>query len=125
MAASTVFRADPADQFDMSVSGSQSLAFIAHGGAKPVDLFVMNEAYLKAQGKAGIIEDCKRSGFAAKYNEVHGDKAFDKLATGKSDDLIKAILSFTDFSWLGYLPAALELSAQGGKATPAPQPTAA
>lgn len=125
MAASTVFRADPADQFDMSVSGSQSLAFIAHGGAKPVDLFVMNEAYLKAQVKAGIIEDCKRSGFAAKYNEVHGDKAFDKLATGKSDDLIKAILSFTDFSWLGYLPAALELSAQGGKATPAPQPTAA
>ncbi|MCY1516415.1 PRTRC system ParB family protein [compost metagenome] len=125
MAASTVFRVDGADLFDKSVAGSQSLAYIEHAGAEPVQHFQMNEAYLKAQVKAGIVEDCKRSGFVAKYNEIHGDKAFEKLATGKSDDLIKAVLAFTEFSWLGYLPAALELSAQGGKSTSTPKQSAA
>ena len=118
MAASTVYRSDNAEQFDKSVSGSQSLAFIAHAGANPVDSFLMNEAYLKAQVKAGIVEDCKRSGFMTKFNEVNGEKAFDKLLGSKSDDLIKAILAFTEFSWLGYLPTALELSAQGGSDQP-------
>ncbi|MBG6289824.1 PRTRC system ParB family protein [Pseudomonas nitroreducens] len=125
MAACSVFRTDATDQFDKSVSGSQSLAFIQHAGIQPVEHFQMNEAYLKAQVKASIVEDCKRSGFAEKYNEVNGEKAFEKLATGKSEDLIKAVLAFTQFNWLGYLPAALELSAQGGKSAPRSQQTAA
>jgi hypothetical protein len=74
----------------------------------------MNESYLKAQVKAGIVEDCKRSGFAVAYNAAKGEKAFETLVAGKSQDLIKAIIDFKDFSWLGYLPTALQLSAHGG-----------
>ncbi|MBB3105261.1 hypothetical protein [Azomonas macrocytogenes] len=116
MAATTVFRCDNSDQFEQSVAGSQSLAYIQHTGMQPIEAFMMNEAYLKAQVKPAIIHDCKQSGFAAKYNEVKGEKAFDKLASGKLDELIKTILTFTAFSWLGYLPPALELPVQSSTA---------
>lgn len=116
VASLTVLRNDPGDRFDKSVSGSQSVAFMEHSTLDPTDYFLMNESYLKAQVKAGIVEDCAKSGFALKYNEVKGDKAFQKLSAGKTSDLIEGILQFTDFSWKGYLPAALKLSAQGGKA---------
>ncbi|MDX1296627.1 MAG: PRTRC system ParB family protein [Pseudomonas sp.] len=120
MAAASLFRTDSSDQFDWSVSGAQALKFMEYANADPATAFVMNESYLKAQVKAGIIEDCKRSGFADAYNSAKGEKAFDGLVAGKSSDLIEAILGFKEFSWLGYLPTALELSAQGGK-NPAPQ----
>lgn len=116
VASLTVKRKDNNDSFERSVSGSQSLAIMEHSNLDPTDFFQMNEAYLKAQVKAGIVEDCSRSGFAVKYNEANGNKAFQKLSSGKTDDLIKAILEFKDFDWTGYLPAALELEAQGGKA---------
>ncbi|HHH9441212.1 TPA: PRTRC system ParB family protein [Pseudomonas aeruginosa] len=119
LASATPFRNDNADAFERSLPGSQSLAYIKHEGMKPVEHFEMSESYLKSLVKAGIIEDCKRSGFEAKYNEVHGDKAFSKLATEKSDALIKAVLAFKEFSWAGYLPEAFEISAQDGSATPA------
>jgi len=120
VASLTVKRKDNNDSFERSVSGSQSLAIMEHSNLDPTDFFQMNEAYLKAQVKAGIVEDCSRSGFAVKYNEANGDKAFQKLSSGKTDDLIKAILEFKDFDWKGYLPAALELEAQGGKAKTTP-----
>ena len=120
MAAASLFRTDSADAFEKSVSGAQSLKFMEYANVDPAKGFVMNESYLKAQVKAGIIEDCKRSGFAAAYNEAKGEKAFEGLATGKASALIDAILAFKEFSWLGYLPPALQLSAQGGK-NPAPQ----
>lgn len=115
MAAASLLRNDSADQFDKSVSGAQALTFIEHANADPAKAFVMNEGYLKAQVKAGIVEDCKRSGFAAAYNAAKGEKAFEALAGGKTADLTAAILGFKEFNWLGYLPTALELSAQGGK----------
>jgi PRTRC genetic system ParB family protein len=117
LASVTPFRNDNADAFERSLSGSQSIAYIKHEGMKPVEHFQMSESYLKSLVKAGIIEDCKRSGFEAHYNEVKGDKAFSKLASEKTDDLIKAVLAFTDFSWAGYLPEAFEISAQDGSGT--------
>ncbi|HCF6591520.1 TPA: chromosome partitioning protein, partial [Pseudomonas aeruginosa] len=120
MAAATLFRTDSADAFEKSVSGAQALKFMEYAKVDPAKGFVMNESYLKAQVKAGIIEDCKRSGFAAAYNEAKGDKAFEGLSSGKASVLIDAILAFKEFNWLGYLPPALQLSAQGGK-NPAPQ----
>jgi PRTRC genetic system ParB family protein len=114
MAASSLLRTDGADAFEKSVSGAQSLGLIEYANADPAKAFVMNESYLKAQVKAGIVEDCKRSGFAVAYNAAKGEKAFETLVAGKSQDLIKAIIDFKDFSWLGYLPTALQLSAHGG-----------
>lgn len=116
MAASSLLRTDNADAFEKSVSGAQALGVIEYAKADPAKTFVMNEGYLKAQVKAGIVEDCKRSGFAEAYNSAKGEKSFEALATGKTADLISAILGFKEFSWLGYLPSALQLSAQGGNA---------
>lgn len=123
MAASSLLRTDNADAFENSVSGAQALGVIEYANADPAKAFVMNEAYLKAQVKAGIVEDCKLSGFAEAYNKAKGEKAFEALATGKTADLITAILGFKEFSWLGYLPSALQLSAQGGKAVEPAQST--
>lgn len=120
MAAASLFRTDNADAFEKSVSGAQSLKFMEYAQVDPAKGFAMNETYLKAQVKTGIIEDCKRSGFATAYNEVKGEKAFEGLTTGKASVLIDAVLAFKEFNWLGYLPPALELSVQGGK-KPAPQ----
>jgi len=114
MAASSLLRTDGADAFENSVSGAQSLGLIEYAKADPAKAFAMSESYLRAQVKAGIVEDCKRSGFAVAYSAAKGEKAFETLAGGKSQDLIKAILDFKDFSWLGYLPTALQLSAHGG-----------
>lgn len=63
--------------------------------------------YLKAQTKAGIIADCKRSGFAEAYDAQHGEKAFAALSKGKAGDLIAAITGFVeagDFDFHGYEP---------------------
>ncbi|MEE6438332.1 MULTISPECIES: PRTRC system ParB family protein [Pseudomonas] len=117
LAACTVFRRDISDQFQKSISGAQSLAFIQAAGMDPVDHFKMTESYLKALTKAGVIADCKASGFDVKYDEVKGEKEFAKLTTGKSDELIKAVLAFTEFSWKGYLPEAMKISAYDGSAT--------
>lgn len=117
MAAQTVNRSDATDSFNTSLSGSQSLAYIQHANLDPTDFFEMSEDYLKSLVKAGIVEDCNQSGFAAKYDEVHGEKAFATLAAGKSSDLVKAVLKFDAFSWKGYLPKAFETSAQGGSGT--------
>lgn len=122
MAAASLFRTDSADAFEKSVSGAQSLKFMEYANVDPAKGFVMNERYLKAQVKAGIVEDCKRSGFAAAYNKAMGEKAFDGLAAGKASVLIEAILAFKEFDWLGYLPPALELSAHGVKITAPQQP---
>lgn len=64
MAAASLFRTDSADAFENSVSGALSIKFMEYPQLDPAKGFTMNEAYLKAQVKAGIIEDCKRSGFA-------------------------------------------------------------
>ncbi|WP_412763310.1 PRTRC system ParB family protein (plasmid) [Pseudomonas aeruginosa] len=117
LASCTTFRNDSADSFEKSLPGSQSIAYIKHEGMQPVEHFQMSENYLKSLVKAGIIADCKRSGFEAKYNEVHGDKAFVKLSTEKTDTLIKAVLEFKEFSWAGYLPEAFEISVQAGSGT--------
>lgn len=64
-------------------------------------------AYLKAQTKSGVIEDCKRSGFDAAYDAEYGEKAFLTLSKGKAGDLLAAITAFTDagsFDWHGYEP---------------------
>lgn len=117
LAACTVYRRDGSDQFQKSIPGSQSIAFIKAAGMDPVDHFQMTENYLKAMTKAGIIADCKASGFEAKFDEVKGAKEFAKLAAGKADDLIKTVLAFTEFSWNGYLPETMKISAYDGSAT--------
>lgn len=117
LAACTVFRRDGADQFQKSIPGAQSIVFIKAAGMNPVDHFKMSEGYLNALTKAGIIADCMASGFEAKYDEVKGPKEFAKLAAGKAKDLIKAVLSFSEFSWEGYLPETMKISAYDGSAT--------
>lgn len=117
LAACTVFRRDGSDQFQKSIPGAQSIAFIKAAGMDPVDHFQMTESYLKALTKAGVIADCKASGFDLKFDEVKGEKEFTKLAAGKADDLIKAVLAFTEFSWKGYLPETMKISAYDGSAT--------
>lgn len=118
LAALTVLRRDSNDAFAKSLSGAQSLAFIEMAGMDATEHFSMNEEYLKALTKSGIVADCKASGFDVKYDEVKGDKEFAKLAAGKVDDLIKAILAFTDFTWKGYLPETMKPCAHDGSGTP-------
>jgi len=117
LAALTVLRRDSSDSFAKSLGGAQSLAFIELAGMDATEHFSMNEEYLKALTKSGIVADCKASGFDAKYDEVKGDKEFAKLAGGKVDDLIKAVLGFTDFTWNGYLPEAMKPSVHSGSGT--------
>lgn len=117
LAACTVYRSDSQDQFEQSVAGSQSIAFIEFCGLQPQNFFLMTADYLKSLVKAGVVIECQRSGFAAKYNEVKGDKAFALLAAMKSDDMIKAIMAFTEFDWTGYLPEAVEIAAQKSSGT--------
>lgn len=117
IAATSVLRRDSSDSFAKSISGAQSLAFVQASEMNPTDFFQMTEEYLKALTKPGIIQDCKASGFDKKFDEIKGDKAFSKLAAGKVDDLNKAILDFTEFSWSGYLPEALKVSAHTDSAT--------
>ncbi|HCF2446926.1 TPA: PRTRC system ParB family protein [Pseudomonas aeruginosa] len=108
----TVYRTDSADQFERSMSGSQSLAFIQHAGLQTKDHFLMNEEFLKTLTKAGVIEECRRSGFEAKYNQVLGDKAFKQLTGQGAGQLIAQVIAFTDFDWKGYVPQSMEISAQ-------------
>lgn len=122
LASSTVFRRDSADQFEKSVPGAQALEVIKAAQLDPVDHFEMSEAYLNALTKAGVVADCKASGFEARYDEVKGAKEFAKLASGKVDDLVKAILDFTDFSWVGFLPEAFKVSAHDGSGTASANP---
>lgn len=117
LAACSVFRKDSTDQFQKSVAGAQSLSVIKATGMNPVEHFKMSESYLKALTKAGVIVDCKASGFDKKYDEIKGDKEFAKLAAGKADDLMKAILGFTEFSWAGYLPDAMKIECHDGSGT--------
>lgn len=117
LASSTVLRRDSADQFEKSVPGAQALEVIKAAELNPVDYFVMSEAYLNALTKGGVVADCKASGFEARYDEVKGAKEFAKLASGKVDEMVRAILDFTDFSWAGYLPEALKVSAHDGSGT--------
>lgn len=117
LAACTVFRRDGSDQFQKSIPGAQSIAFIKAAGMDPVDHFQMTESYLKSLTKAGVVADCKASGFEAKYDEVKGAKEFAKLVMGKSDEIIKAVLAFEEFSWKGYLPATMKISAYDGSGT--------
>lgn len=117
LAACTVFRRDSTETFQKSTPGAQSIGFIKAAGMDPVDHFRMSEGYLKALTKAGIVGDCKASGFDMKYDEVKGDKEFAKLVGGKVDDLIKAILGFEEFSWKGYLPETMKISAYDGSGT--------
>ncbi len=112
MASCTVYRRDLSDQFEKSVSGSQSLAFIEFADLNPKGFFKMTADYLKTLVKAGVVEELKRSGFEAKYKAEKGDKAFTQLCGMKSDELITAVMAFTEFDWTGYVPAALEISAQ-------------
>lgn len=111
LAACTVFRKDSSELFQQSVPGAQSLAFIQAAGMDPVMHFKVTEGYLQALTKAGIISDCKASGFEAKYDEIKGSKEFSRLALSKTDVLIKAILEFTEFNWEGYLPDSMKISA--------------
>lgn len=117
LAACTVFRRDGSDQFQKSIPGAQSIAFIKAAGMDPVDHFQMTESYLKSLTKAGVVADCKASGFEAKYDEVKGAKEFAKLVMGKSDEIIKAVLAFEEFSWKGYLPETMKISAYDGSGT--------
>ena len=112
LASLTVYRTDSADQFENSMSGSQSLAFIQHAGLQTKDHFLMNEEFLKTLTKAGVIEECRRSGFEAKYNQVLGDKAFKQLTGQGAGQLIAQVIAFTDFDWKGYVPQSMEISAQ-------------
>ena len=108
----TVYRTDSADQFERSMSGSQSLAFIEHAGLQPKDHFLMNEEFLKTLTKAGVIEECRRAGFDVKYNQVLGDKAFKQLVAQGVGQLITQVMAFTDFDWKGYVPQSMEITAQ-------------
>ncbi|MGF6282025.1 ParB family chromosome partitioning protein [Pseudomonas frederiksbergensis] len=119
LAACSVFRKDSTDQFQKSVAGAQSLSVIKATGMNPVEYFKMTESYLKSLTKAGVIADCKASGFDKKYDEVKGDKEFSKLAGGKADDLMKAILAFTEFTWEGYLPDTMKIECHDGSGTTA------
>lgn len=119
LAACSVFRKDTSDQFQKSVAGAQSLSVIKATGMNPVEYFKMTESYLKSLTKAGVIADCKAGGFDKKYDEVKGDKEFAKLAGGKADDLMKAILAFTEFSWEGYLPDTMKIERHDGSGTTA------
>lgn len=110
LAACTVFRKDSSELFQQSLPGAQSLAFIQAAGMDPAMHFKVTEGYLNALTKAGIIADCKASGFEAKYDESKGSKEFARLALSKTDDLIKAILEFTEFNWEGYLPDSMKIS---------------
>jgi len=110
VAACTVFRKDSSELFHQSVPGAQSLAFIQAAGMDPAMHFKVTDNYLRSLTKAGIIADCKASGFDLKFDEVKGNKEFSKLALSKTDVLIKAILEFNDFSWEGYLPDSMKIS---------------
>lgn len=112
LASLTVYRTDSADQFENSMSGSQSLAFIQHAGLQTKDHFLMNEEFLKTLTKAGVIEECRRSGFDVKYNQVLGDKAFKQLTAQGAGQLIAQVIAFTDFDWKGYVPQSIEIAAQ-------------
>jgi ParB family transcriptional regulator, chromosome partitioning protein len=116
LAAVTVFRTDSGDQFENSMSGSQSLAFIEFTGMDPKDHFLMSAEYLKTLTKAGIIEELKRSGFEAKYNEVKGEKAFKQLSTSGVDQMITDAMAFK-FDWKGYVPVAIEIATQKSAGT--------
>lgn len=111
MAAATVYRKDANDQFEKSISGAQSLMYIKAAGMNPVDHFIVSERYFKSLTKSGVVADCMASGFAVKFDEVNGEKAFTKLAGGKADELLKAVLAFKDFEWKGYLPETMKIEA--------------
>lgn len=68
------------------------------------DAFLVDQAYLDALTKEELLEDCNLSGFAASYDEKHGEGSFKKLANGKVKDLAKAMLALDGFDWKGYLP---------------------
>lgn len=51
----------------------------------------MTEEYVKAQTKAGLLEDCKRSKFEKLYNDTFGEKSFEKLEKGKASELVETI----------------------------------
>lgn len=117
LAACSVYRKDSTDQFQKSIAGAQSLSLIKATGLNPVDYFKMTESYLKSLTKAGVVADCKASGFDKKYDEIKGEKEFAKLVGGKADDLMKAVLAFTEFSWEGYLPDSMKIECHDDSGT--------
>lgn len=103
MASLTVWEKDGADQFEKHRPTRQAMRY---GIAKKIDrtgYTAVTEAYMKAQTKGGLIEDCKKSGFTGAYDAAKGAKAFSALSKGKASELIDAIKTF-DFDWAGYEP---------------------
>lgn len=68
--------------------------------------FVIDEAFLRTHTKAGIESLMREAGFDRWYDEQHGDKAFARLAKGKNDDFISAIVK-SGFDFAGFVPAAV------------------
>lgn len=68
--------------------------------------FVLDAEYLKPHVKPAIENILVESGFAADYDEGHGDGAFKKLMAIKKTDILE-VVSESDFDFRGYLPKGL------------------
>lgn len=107
MASLTVWKRDSAQQMERHPAYQNAARYAQANGIQRDKYLAVTPDYLKAQVKAGVIEDCRRSGFSATYDAKHGEGAFATLAKGKAGDLITAINTFVaddEFSFVGYEP---------------------
>jgi PRTRC genetic system ParB family protein len=100
----TVWRTDTSEQFEKHAPNKSAMLYTDVMNIDSTAYPTMTDAYMKAQTKAGLIEDCKQSGLAEAYDAEKGDKAFATLAKGKAKDLIEAISGFKQFDWSAYEP---------------------
>lgn len=92
------------DAYDTCEGATLSRSVVEQEALAYEDAFLVDQAYLDALTKEELLEDCNLSGFAASYDEKHGEGSFKKLANGKVKDLAKAMLALDGFDWKGYLP---------------------
>lgn len=107
IASLTVWRTDSSDQLENHAPHQNAARYAEARKVDRSSYLAVTPEYLKAQVKAGVIEDCKKSGFVEAYDLEKGEKAFLALSKGKAGDLSKEILAFSEaggFDWHGYEP---------------------
>lgn len=113
LSALLAYRNDATDAFEKSEAGSTNLSLIDAFDINTAEWNAVDEAYLHAHTKAGIVADAKASGFAEQFDQSKGEGSFADLAKGKAADLVKGIVDFTDFDWTGYEPRGFSLKDYG------------
>jgi len=77
-----------------------------HGNHKQNILHAWTPSALANYPTRQVIFLCEEAGFAKNYDQCHGEGAFNKLQKGNKSNLLEAIATHTQFSWLAYAPSA-------------------